>query len=248
MKLILAKDEAALGELAAKKFIEVIHKKHDAVLGLATGSSPLSTYAALVDAYRRGEVSFKEVRTLNLDEYVGLDANDEQSYHRFMRENLFDLVDIKPENTYVPNGTIDPDAACGEYDALLDRYPIDLQLLGIGGNGHLGFNEPGTPFSSRTHLVNLTEKTRHDNSRLFASIDEVPKQAITTGIRDILRAKEILLVVMGENKANAVAKMFQDPLSEDCPATVLRTHPNVTIIADHAALKYLTEQELEALK
>ena len=248
MRLIQAQNEAELGELAAQKFIEVIGKKKNAVLGLATGTSPLSTYAALVSAYHRGIVSFREVRTLNLDEYVGLDENNEQSYHRFMRENLFDLVDIKPENTHVPCGMIDPDTACKEYDALLDRYPIDLQLLGIGGNGHLGFNEPGTPLTQRTHLVNLTENTRRDNSRLFSSLDEVPKQAITTGIYDILRAREILLVVLGENKANAVANMLRDPIGETCPATVLRKHPNVTVVADAAALSLLTKQELEALK
>lgn len=248
MKLLQAKDEAAIGALAAQKFIEIITKKPNAVLGLATGTSPLSTYAALVEAYRAGKVSFAAVRTLNLDEYVGLDENDEQSYHRFMRENLFDLTDIDPKNTHVPSGTIDPDVACREYDALLDRYPIDLQLLGIGGNGHLGFNEPGTPFSQRTHLVNLTEHTRRDNARLFSSFDEVPKQAITTGIYDILRAKELLLVVMGENKAAAVASMLRDPISSDCPATVLRTHPNVTVIADPDALKLLTQKELEVLK
>lgn len=248
MKLIQAQNDQEVGKLAAQRFIEVIEKKRDAVLGLATGTSPLSTYAALVSAYRRGEVSFKKVRTLNLDEYVGLDENNEQSYHRFMRENLFDLVDIKPENTHVPCGTIDPETACKEYDALLDRYPIDLQLLGIGGNGHLGFNEPGTPVTQRTHLVNLTENTRRDNSRLFHSLDEVPKQAITTGIYDILRAKEILLIVLGENKANAVAKMLRDPITEACPATILRKHPNVTVVADAAALKLLSKEELEALK
>lgn len=248
MKLIQAQNDQAVGELAAQKFIEVIGKKKDAVLGLATGTSPLSTYSALVNAYRNGKVSFREVRTLNLDEYVGLTEDDEQSYHRFMRENLFDPTDISLENTHVPCGTIDPEIACKEYDALLDRYPIDLQLLGIGGNGHIGFNEPGTPFTQRTHLVNLTEKTRHDNARLFASLDDVPKQAVTTGIYDILRAKELLLVVMGENKAEAVAKMLRDPISEDCPATVLRDHPHVTVIADAAALKLLKKEELEALK
>ena len=248
MKLLQAKNDQAVGELAAQRFIEVIEKKKNAVLGLATGTSPLSTYVTLVGAYRAGKVSLKEVRTLNLDEYIGLDENDEHSYHRFMRETFFDPTDIRLENTHIPCGTGDPDAAFKEYDALLDRYPIDLQLLGVGGNGHLGFNEPGTPLTQRTHIVDLTEKTRHDNARLFPSLAEVPKQAITMGMYDILRAKELLLVVMGENKAEAVAKMLRDPITEACPATALRKHPNVTVIADPASLKLLTKEELEALK
>lgn len=249
MKLILAQNEQDLGAKAARIFLDLIEKKPDATLGLATGSSPLSTYAALVDAYKRGLVSFSRVHTLNLDEYVGLSPEDNESYHYFMKQNLFDSIDIDPANTHLPTAdAADLDAACKEYDALIDRFPIDLQLLGIGGNGHLGFNEPGTPVDSRTHLVNLTEKTRRDNSRLFPRLDCVPKQAITMGIGDILRAKAILLIAFGENKADALEKMLKGPLTVDCPASILRTHPNVTLIADHTALKNFSKQELEAWK
>ncbi|MBQ7172612.1 MAG: glucosamine-6-phosphate deaminase [Clostridia bacterium] len=248
MKLILAQNEADLGKKAAAIFLDTIQKKSHATLGLATGSSPISTYAALINAYQKGLVSFSRVHTLNLDEYVGLAPENDQSYHYFMKQNLFDSIDIDPANTHLPTAdAADLDAACKEYNDLIDRFPIDLQLLGIGGNGHLGFNEPGTPFDIRTHLVDLTEKTRKDNSRLFPSLNCVPKQAITMGIGDILKAKAILLIAFGENKASAIENMLKGPISPACPASVLRTHPNVTLVADAAALKNLDKKDLEIL-
>ena len=247
MKLILAKNDRDLGEKAAEIVLETLAANPAAVLGLATGSSPVSTYYSLICAYRANRVSFAGVRTLNLDEYVGLSPDNGQSYHYYMKKYLFDSVDLAPENTHIPNGNGDPTRACREYDALLDRFPIDLQLLGLGANGHLGFNEPGTPRTLRTHLVNLTEKTRQDNARFFQSISDVPKQAITMGLYDILRAKRILILVSGERKAAAVARMIREDPSENCPATLLKTHPAVTLVADRAALSALTDDELEKL-
>lgn len=211
------------------------------VLGFATGSSPLGLYRELIRRYQAGEISFKEVRGFNLDEYVGLPPEHPQSYAHFMRENLFDHIDIDLGRTHIPRGSADdPQAEAAAYDALLAQWgPIDAQILGIGVNGHIGFNEPGTPFSARTHVVDLAEETRTSNARFFDSIDQVPRQAITMGIASILEAKEILLLATGEAKALAIKRAFREPPTPDVPASALQGHPGVTLMLDRAAASAL---------
>ena len=183
----------------------------------------------------------EQVKTVNLDEYIGLPAKDSNSYHYFMRQNLFNHIDINEDHTHIPNGTAaDLEQECLRYEELINELGgVDLQILGIGQNGHIGFNEPGTPFSSQTHLVTLAQNTREANSRFFNSIEEVPTQAITMGIASILESKEILLLVSGGNKAEALFKFINGEISEDFPASALKNHHNVTVIADRDACKYL---------
>ena len=185
-------------------------------------------------------MSFKNVKSVNLDEYVGLDFDNDQSYHYFMNDNLFNHVDIDKANVNVPNGLgKDLNANCKAYDKILEDFPRDLQLLGLGGNGHVGFNEPGTPFKSYTHIVDLTERTIKDNSRLFAAPNDVPKQAITMGIMEICRAKKVLLLASGKSKADAVYAMVKGDVSENCPASVLQLHNDATIVIDKDAASKL---------
>lgn len=236
MKVIVVKDYERLSEVAAGIIAKIIIEKPTAVLGLATGTSPIGTYKKLIEYYENGLLSFAKVNTVNLDEYVGLAPSHDQSYHYFMNDNLFSHVDIPKENTRVPDGTGDDlDKNCKDYDAILEKYPRDLQLLGIGGNGHIGFNEPKTPFGSKTHIVELTEKTRQDNSRLFKEGEKVPEKAITMGISEICQAKKVLLVANGKNKADAVYAMVSGKVSEDCPASVLQLHPDAVIVVDKEA-------------
>ena len=212
--------------------------KPDSVLGLATGSSPIGTYDQLVDWYHKGDVDFSAVRTVNLDEYRGLTRENEQSYYYFMHKHLFDRVNIVKENTHVPNGMAeDEEKECVEYEKLIASLGgVDIQLLGIGRNGHIGFNEPDNSFAARTHCVNLTESTIDANKRFFASADEVPKQAYTMGIGTIMRARKILLIANGEDKAEAVVKALYGSITPEVPASVLQLHQDVTIVADKAAL------------
>lgn len=212
-----------------------------ATLGLATGGTPVGMYQELVRRYQTGEISFRNVRTFNLDEYVGLPADHPQSYRSFMRTHLFDHVDVDAENTYIPDGMAsDPEAEARRYDRLLTEYgPIDAQVLGIGTNGHIGFNEPGTPFESRTHVIELAQATRESNARFFDSIDEVPRYAITVGIANILEAKAILLLARGANKAEALRRAFTEAPTPSVPASALQRHPNVTVIADREAAEGL---------
>lgn len=235
MEIRIFKDIEKLNVEAAKYFIETIQKEKNPVLGLATGSTPIGMYKELIKSYQQGEISFVNTTTYNLDEYVGLDATHEQSYRYFMTENLFKHVNINPDNTHVPNGLGDSEKSCREYNQLLDDTQIDIQILGIGSNGHIAFNEPGTPFSAVTHVVNLTETSISDNSRFFESIDEVPKQAITMGLSNIMKAKKIILIALGENKAEAIRKLVQEDPNENTPCTILKNHPNVVILLDHAA-------------
>ncbi len=241
MRIYREKDYDAMSRRAATIIAAQIVAKPDCVLGLATGSSPVGTYKNLVAWNKQGDISFKEVRSVNLDEYYGLSGDHDQSYRYFMQTNLFDHVDIVPENTNVPNGLAQDPAAEGErYEALVASLGYaDLQLLGMGRNGHIGFNEPCGEFPLITHLVDLTESTIEANARFFASADDVPKQALSMGIGTIMKARKILVVVSGEDKADAVAKAVQGPIAPEVPASILQLHPDVTIVGDEAALSGL---------
>ena len=242
MKIIPVKNNLCGGKAAAEIIIDLINKKPDAVLGLATGSSPESTYTELVKAYRDGRVSFKKVRCINLDEYVGLSENDEQSYHCFMRKKLFSKVDVEPENTHIPNGKArDIYEECQRYSALIKNLGgVDLQLLGIGHNGHIGFNEPSDKIIEATHKVSLTEETIRANSRFFKSESDVPKEAITMGMSEILSARRVILLAFGEGKAEAIRKALHDSMTPFCPASYLQNHPDLTVIADSDALSKIS--------
>lgn len=239
MKVIVDTEEN-IAQAAAQGYVSFINNKPNSILGLATGSTPKTLYKELIRAYEDGKVSFKNVKSFNLDEYVGLPVDHPQSYRYFMQENLFDSIDIKPENTFVPDGYRTTDEDMIAYDSAISKAGgIDLQLLGIGVNGHIAFNEPGTPFNSLTHVVELTEDTRKVNSRFFNSIDEVPTHAVCMGIRTIMNTKNIILIALGKNKAEAVKETIYGQITTMCPSTVLQLHPNVTIFADSEAASLL---------
>ena len=208
------------------------------MLGLATGSTPIGAYKNLVEKYEQGDLDFSQVTTVNLDEYKGLPRENDQSYYYFMHDNLFDHVNVKPENTHLPDGTKeDSDEECARYEELIRTLGgQDLQLLGLGHNGHIGFNEPDAIFETATHCVDLQESTIEANKRFFASADDVPKQAYTMGIGTIMQAKKILVVVSGEDKADTVAKAFFGPVTPEVPASILQFHKDVILVADEAAL------------
>jgi len=237
MEIIIQPTPEAATAIAARLIARLLKEKPDAMLGLATGSTPLPLYRALVDM----QLDWSRVRTFNLDEYLGLAPEHPQSYHHFMWENLFRHVNIRPENVHIPDGlAADVPAFCADYEARIRAVGgIDLQLLGIGRNGHIGFNEPGTPFDMTTHVVDLAEDTIQANSRFFDSIDQVPKQAVSMGIASIMKSKTILLLAFGEQKADAVAKMVNGPVREDLPASILQKHADVIVIADEAAASKL---------
>ena len=239
MNIIKVKDYDEMSEKACDWLIEKMGKLEAPVLGLATGSTPEGLYDRLIEAYKQGDVTFKDTTTFNLDEYVGLSENDPQSYHFYMHERFFKHIDIKPENTHLPKGDAhNLEEETKRYEQLIkDAGGVDVQLLGIGTNGHIAFNEPGISFDSRTQVVDLTESTIKANSRFFNSMDDVPTQAVTMGIESILESDEIVMLVSGESKAEALAQVINGEVTEDCPATVLQQHENVTIIADEAALK-----------
>lgn len=246
MRFCVTEDYAQMSHRAATVIAAQVVAKPDCVLGLATGSSPVGTYENLIRWNREGEISFAEVRSVNLDEYIGLSPKHEQSYRYFMQENLFDHVDIKPENTNVPNGlSQDPTQAAADYEKIIASLGgIDLQLLGMGHNGHIAFNEPCDEFIMDTHVVELTESTIKANARFFASMDEVPRKAMTMGIRSIMKAKKILVVVAGADKADAVYKAFAGPVTPQVPASILQMHPDVTVVGDRAAMSKLIEAGL----
>lgn len=232
--VVLEKNQ--IDEVVASLFIDTINNKPNCVLGLATGSSPVGIYKNLVKAYQEKKVSFKDVTTFNLDEYIGLEETHHQSYRYFMNDNLFNHIDIDKNKTHVPNGT-NYEYDVENYDKEIEANGgIDLQILGIGSNGHIAFNEPGTPFDSLTHVVDLKESTIKDNSRFFNSIDEVPKKSITMGLTSIIRAKKIVIIITGENKKDVLARLLTGKISEDLPASILHNHPDVTIYADHKAM------------
>ena len=244
MRIIKTKDYKEMSRVAAKLLAAQIVMKPDCVLGLATGSSPIGTYEQLIEWYKNGDLDFSQVKSVNLDEYKGLDHENDQSYYYFMHENLFDHVNIDPANTNVPDGMAeDTDAECQKYEELIDALGgIDMQLLGLGRNGHIGFNEPDTSFAKMTHCVQLTESTIEANKRFFASADDVPKQALSMGIGSIMKSDKILVVVSGEDKAEALAKAVCGEITPEVPASVLQLHKNVTIVADEAALSKMPEK------
>ena len=218
---------------ASEVVLEVL-KKDQVTLGLATGSSPVGMYQQLVDAYHKGQ-SFQHVTSVNLDEYVGINQDHPQSYYTFMFEHLFKHVDIMKENIHIPSGLGNSENSTNEYELFLQAHPQDLQVLGIGSNGHIGFNEPGTAFDSTVHQIELKKETRLDNARFFSSLDEVPTHAITMGIQDIMRAQKIVLIATGQKKAQAIYDCVHAPLSVDIPCTILQKHPHVVLIVDQEA-------------
>ncbi|MFJ7936409.1 glucosamine-6-phosphate deaminase [Sporosarcina sp. NPDC096371] len=237
MKVLVFDNYEAASEQAAQMVEAQILENGQSVLGLATGSTPIGLYKNLIEGVTARGVSYKEVCTINLDEYIGLANDHSESYHRFMAENLFDHIDISIDNTYVPNG-VAPSAEeeCIRYEEIIDRLgPIDIQILGIGSNGHIAFNEPGTDPETLTHVVELVASTREDNARFFPSIDEVPTHAITTGIKSILKSKKIILLATGKGKADAVKKLLSKEISKDFPASFLWNHKDVTLIVDQDA-------------
>lgn len=244
MKVIVTKDYHEMSKVASEIVSQVVLDNPHAVLGLATGSSPIGLYNNLIEMYEQGTLSFANVSTVNLDEYVGLNKDHPQSYAYFMRNILFDHIDIDINNTHIPCGSAENlDEQCKQYSELLKNLRQDIQVLGIGSNGHIGFNEPNTPFDSQTHVVQLAESTIKDNSRLFNSIDEVPTQAITMGIANIMNARKIIVVANGANKADAVQKMVEGQVSESCPASVLQRHNDVVLVCDELAAAKLQLQK-----
>lgn len=237
VRVIKAKDPAEMGKLAADQFEALIQAKPACVLGLATGSTPIPLYKELVAREKAGLIDFSRVRSANLDEYKGLSPDHPQSYRKFMQENLFDHVAIKAENTIVPDGlSQDIPAMCQAYEENIERWGgVDMQLLGLGHDGHIGFNEPEDHFPTMTHEVKLADMTIEANKRFFDSIDDVPKSAITMGIGTIMAAKKILMVVTGADKKEILHKTFWGPVTPEVPASILQFHPDVTVICDEAA-------------
>lgn len=241
MRIYQEADYEAMSRRAANLISAEVIRQPDCVLGLATGSTPIGTYKQLTVWNQRGDFSFKEVRTVNLDEYKGLAPTHDQSYRYFMQTNLFDHVDIDAANTHVPDGlAADPAAECARYDELVRSLGYaDLQLLGLGRNGHIGFNEPCDCFVKETHVVDLTQSTIDANARFFASADDVPRQALTMGIGCIMAARRVLLIASGEDKADAVYNAFCGPITPECPASILQLHKDVVLVGDKAALSKL---------
>ncbi|UCH36348.1 MAG: glucosamine-6-phosphate deaminase [Armatimonadota bacterium] len=244
MKVIVVPTKEEMGKRAAELIGEQMRVAPHFVMGLATGSTPLPLYAELIRLNKAGELDFSTTITFNLDEYVGLPGTHDQSYRRFMDEHLFDQININKAATHVPDGMVpDPEAFCEAYERMIDDVGgIDYQVLGIGSNGHIAFNEPGASLASRTRVVNLTKNTIKDNSRFFERIEDVPTRAISMGIGTILEAERIVLLAYGENKADAVAQALEGPVTVSCPASALQMHPEVTwVIVDDAASKLQLE-------
>ncbi|HNZ78177.1 MAG TPA: glucosamine-6-phosphate deaminase [Bacilli bacterium] len=236
MKIIRVKDYDELSLEGTKIVGEFIKNNPQATLGLATGSSPIGLYQNLIKMFQNKEISFKEIKTYNLDEYCGLPKSHPESYYSFMYRNLFSHVDIKDENIHIPSSEgEDMQKNCDDYNRLLHQTTIDLQLLGIGGNGHIGFNEPGTPFDRETFLVKLAERTRQDNKMFFKEDEEVPHYAITMGIKNIMEAKKIVMLISGKSKAEAVKRLLSGEITTNFPASILHKHPDVTVIIDEPA-------------
>lgn len=237
MKVVITKDYTEMCKLASRIFAAEITLKPDCVLGLATGSTPVGMYKELVEMYNEHRVDFSQVKTVNLDEYAGLSGDNDQSYCYFMNHNLFDHININKENTNVPNGTAaDLETECERYEQVVASMGgVDVQLLGIGNNGHIAFNEPCEEFPEKTHVVNLTQNTIEANARFFASMDDVPKKALTMGIGTIMKAKKIVLLANGAKKAQTIYDTVYGPITPKVPASILRLHPDVTIFVDEEA-------------
>ena len=246
MRIYKATDYNDMSRKAANIISAQIIMKPDCVLGLATGSSPVGTYKQLIEWYNKNDLDFSEVTSINLDEYKGLSPEDPQSYRYFMNTHLFDHVNIDKNRTFVPDGlATDPEKACAEYNAnIIKQGGIDLQLLGIGRNGHIGFNEPSDSFAKETHCVDLTENTIQANARFFSFIEEVPTQAYTTGIKNIMQARHILLIASGEAKADALYEAVYGPITPHVPASILQLHDEVSVVADEAALSRIIKEGL----
>ncbi len=244
MKIIRTTDYKDMSRKAANIISAQVILKSNSILGLATGSTPIGIYDQLVEWYKKGDIDFSDITSVNLDEYKGLGANDNQSYAYFMNNHFFSRINIRKDKFYLPNGlNMDSCNECERYEKLISSLGgIDLQLLGLGHNGHIGFNEPSDEFEANVHLVNLTEDTINANKRFFNNIEDVPKQAYTMGVGTILRAKKILLVVSGSDKAKALDSVVNGPISPKCPGSVLRLHPDVIIVADNDALSILDSQ------
>ena len=237
MDTIVYDSYEAMSRAAGDIVIEQLAAKPDSVLGLATGSTPLGLYRALVDSYQAGRVDFSQAVTFNLDEYYRIPKDNVHSYHHYMEQNLFRHINIQEKNTHIPDGdTDDVEAECARYDGLIRLSGgIDLQVLGIGANGHIGFNEPGEQLLTKTHLVKLTQKTIADNAKFFDAIDDVPQYAITMGMGTIMQAKRIILLVSGSNKADIYRRIMEDTITTDVPASLLQVHPDVTVLVDREA-------------
>lgn len=241
MEVIKCKNEDEIAERVSEIIIDTLKKKPNAVLGLATGASPVKTYEKLIEAYKAGRVSFKDVTTFNLDEYYHLPRDNENSYYSFMHKNLFDHIDIKEENIHIPDGNPEnPAEYCASYDKAIDLAGgIDIQILGIGRNGHIGFNEPSDKFSEGTYKVALTHSTIEANRIYFESEDVMPKEAITMGVQNILKAKKIILIATGKFKAEAIAKTVNGEKTPECPASILQEHADTLIFTDPEAAALL---------
>ena len=241
MKVIIVDNYEQASQEAAKIFIKQVNEKPDSVLGLATGSTPIRMYEILRQDHEKNGTSYKNIKSYNLDEYFGLEQTHPQSYYYLMKKNLFSGIDIDMDNVHVPLGHGDMQANCDSYNEMLANNPVDIQLLGIGSNGHIGFNEPGTAFDSVTHVVDLKQSTIEDNARLFfdGKIDEVPRHAISMGIQNIMNAKEIVLIACGENKQDAVKGLIEGPVTTDLPASILQNHEHAVVIVDKAAAQLL---------
>lgn len=243
MKIIATDSYYHMSRVAANLISAQVIMKPNCVLGLATGSTPIGTYEQLIRWYEKGDLDFSQVTTINLDEYKGLAPDNDQSYRYFMNKQFFDSININKEHTHVPDG-LEPDSAkaCRDYNKIItDCGGIDLQLLGLGLNGHIGFNEPGSAFEKETHCVDLSESTIRANSRFFASMDLVPKQAYTMGIKTIMQAKKIVVVVNGKEKAKIVKDAFFGPITPKVPASVLQLHNDVTVVGDKEALELVMD-------
>ena len=249
MRVIVTKDYEELGRVAANIIAAQVTLKPNSVLGLATGSSPISTYQNLIKKYENGDLDFSKCHTANLDEYVGLTKDNDQSYAYFMYDNLFKHININMANTNIPDGT-EKDAAkeCARYDKVVsDLGGVDIQLLGIGHNGHVGFNEPADCFAKGTNLIDLTQSTIDANTRFFEKKEDVPTQAYTMGIKTIMSAKKVLLVATGEGKAEIIYKMVAGDITPQVPASVLQLHNDAIVVVDEAAAKLLKEKAPELI-
>ena len=246
MRIYKTKDYEDMSRKAANIISAQVILKPDCVLGLATGATPIGTYKQLIEWYKKGDIDFSEVSSVNLDEYKGLPKENDQSYYYFMHHNFFDHINIHPERVFLPDGMNENSKEeCFRYDQIIKLLGgVDLQLLGLGHNGHIGFNEPADEAKKGTHCVDLQPSTIEANARFFESIDDVPKQAYTMGIRTIMQAKKILVVVSGKGKAEIVRKAFTGPVTTQVPASLLQLHPDVTIIGDEEALSLLPEDIL----
>ncbi len=244
MRFIITEDYEVLSKKAAGIIAAQALQKNDSTLGLATGDSAVGIYKNLIKLYNDGFLDFSKVKTVNLDEYIGMDMNNKQSYAYYMKNNLFKNVNIDMANTYIPNGLVDDlNLECKSYENhIANLGGIDLQLLGIGSNGHIGFNEPSETFKMHTHVVELDERTIKDNSRFFNNIQEVPRKSISMGIGTIMKAKKILLVASGKNKAEALLNAFYGEITPKVPASILQLHHDVTVIADKEAEKLISEK------